>query len=151
MFVSVPKLLGTASACGAPGWFAAAGKLSPVLLALVAARIIEPAAKRATSSLGRVLKVGDADQNDLYAALDWLGAHQESIERRLARKHLAGGVLVRYDLTSTWLTGRCCSLAARGYSRDGKRAIRTVWSASFKIYNWLTMTTTLPTQSDCIR
>jgi len=75
----------------------------------------------ATSSLGRVLKVGDADQNDLYAALDWLGAHQEAIERRLAKKHLTDGVLVLYDLTSTWVTGCCCPLAARGYSRDGKR------------------------------
>jgi hypothetical protein len=127
----VAAVLGTARACGVPAWFAAAGKLSPVLLALVAARIVEPASKlatcrllqddTATSSLGRVLKVGDADQNDLYAALDWLGAHQEAIERRLAKKHLVDGVLVLYDLTSTWVTGRCCPLAARGYSRDGKR------------------------------
>lgn len=127
----VAAVLGMARACGVPAWFAAAGKLSPMLLALIAARIVEPASKlatyrmlhddTATSSLGRVLKVGDADQNDLYAALDWLGAHQEAIERRLAKKHLVDGVLVLYDLTSTWVTGRCCPLAARGYSRDGKR------------------------------
>ncbi len=57
----------------------------------------------------------------LYAALDWLHEAQPAIERRLARKHLAGAPLVLYDLTSTWLTGRCCTLAARGHSRDGKR------------------------------
>lgn len=127
----VAAVLGTARACGVPAWFAAAGPLSPMLLALVVARIIEPASKlatyrmlhddTATSSLGRVLGVGNAAQSDVYAALDWLIDHQESIERRLARKHLAGGALVLYDLTSTWLTGRCCPLAARGYSRDGKR------------------------------
>ncbi|MGH8548419.1 MAG: hypothetical protein ACRERU_07430, partial [Methylococcales bacterium] len=49
------------------------------------------------------------------------GKAQAGIERRLARRHLAGGVLVLYDLTSTWVTGRCCELAAHGHSRDGKR------------------------------
>lgn len=105
----VAAVLGMARACGVPAWLAAAGKLSPMLLALIAARIVEPASKlatyrmlhhnTATSSLGRVLKVGGADQNDLYAALYWLGAHQEAIERRLAKKHLVDGVLVLYDLT----------------------------------------------------
>lgn len=127
----VAAVLGTARACGAPAWFAGAGQLAPMLLALLVARVIEPASKlathrmlredTATSSLGRVLGVSNADQDDVYAALDWLGAHQGQIEQRLARKHLTGGVLVLYDLTSTWLTGRCCPLAAHGYSRDGKR------------------------------
>ncbi|QUN32346.1 hypothetical protein KB879_32055 (plasmid) [Cupriavidus sp. KK10] len=57
----------------------------------------------------------------LYAALDWLGDAQEGIEKRLARQHLSGSTLVLYDLTSTWVTGRCCELAAHGNSRDGKR------------------------------
>jgi transposase len=59
--------------------------------------------------------------DDLYRSLDWLHDAQAAIERRLARAHLAGSTLVLYDLSSTWLTGRCCTLAARGHSRDGKR------------------------------
>lgn len=127
----VAAVLGAARTCGLPAWLRGAGRLSPMLMALIVARVIEPASKlathrllrdeTATSSLGRVLGLGDAELDDVYAALDWLGAHQAEIERRLARKHLAGGVLVLYDLTSTWLTGRCCPLAAHGYSRDGKR------------------------------
>ena len=57
----------------------------------------------------------------LFRSLDWLHEAQPAIERRLARQHLVGATLVLYDLTSTWLTGRCCELAARGHSRDGKR------------------------------
>jgi len=75
----------------------------------------------ATSSLGRVLGLGQCSADDLYRALDWLHDAQGDIERRLARQHLRGSTLVLYDLTSTWLTGRCCELAARGHSRDGKR------------------------------
>src|SRR5450631_2390554 len=95
------------------------------------ARVISPASKLAThrllhddtasSSLGRVLGVGQCSADELYRALDWLHDAQPAIERRLARRHLAGSTLVLYDLTSTWLTGRCCELAARGHSRDGKR------------------------------
>ena len=75
----------------------------------------------ANTSLGRVLGVGQCSADDLYRALDWLHDAQPAIERRLARQHLVGSALVLYDLTSTWLTGRCCELAARGHSRDGKR------------------------------
>ena len=75
----------------------------------------------ATTSLGRVLDVGQCSVDELYRALDWLHEAQPAIERRLARQHLVGSTLVLYDLTSTWLTGRCCELAARGHSRDGKR------------------------------
>ena len=75
----------------------------------------------ATHSLGRVLGVGQVPADELYRALDWLHEAQPAIERRLARQHLVGATLVLYDLTSTWLTGRCCELAARGHSRDGKR------------------------------
>lgn len=75
----------------------------------------------AAHSLGRVLGVGQLQPEALYRALDWLHAAQPGIEKRLARQHLAGTTLVLYDLTSTWLTGRCCPLAARGHSRDGKR------------------------------
>ena len=128
----VAAVLGSARACGAGAWFASAPQeLQPLLLALLAARVIAPSSKLATqrllhedtasSSLGRVLGVGQCSADDLYRALDWLHAAQPTIERRLARQHLAGATLVLYDLTSTWLTGRRCELAARGHSRDGKR------------------------------
>ena len=113
-------------------WFGSAPQeLQPLLQAMLVARVLEPASKlathrslhddTATSSLGRVLGVGQCSADDLYRALDWLHEAQPAIERRLARQHLAGSTLVLYDLTSTWLTGRCCELAARGHSRDGKR------------------------------
>jgi hypothetical protein len=105
--------------------------LQPLLQAMLVARVLEPASKlathrslhddTATSSLGRTLGVGQCAVDDLYRALDWLHEAQPAIERRLARAHLVGSTLVLYDLTSTWLTGRCCELAARGHSRDGKR------------------------------
>jgi Transposase DDE domain len=128
----VAAVLGSARGCGAGVWFASAPQeLQPLLLAMLVARVIEPASKLAThrqlhddtasSSLGRVLGVGQCSADDLYRALDWLHEAQPAIERRLARQHLAGATLVLYDLTSTWLTGRCCELAARGHSRDGKR------------------------------
>lgn len=128
----VIAVLGAARACGAPAWFASAPEpLRALLLAMVVARVLSPASKlathrclhddTATHSLGRLLAVGQAQPEQLYAALDWLHEAQPAIERRLARKHLAGATLVLYDLTSTWLTGRCCTLAARGHSRDGKR------------------------------
>jgi transposase len=128
----VAAVLGSARGSGAATWFAsAANDLQPVLMAMLVARLISPASKLAThrllhddtanSSLGRVLGVGQCSADDLYAALDWLHDAQPSIERRLARQHLVGSTLVLYDLTSTWMTGRCCELAARGHSRDGKR------------------------------
>jgi len=128
---NVAAVLGSARGVGATTWFGSAPKeLQPVLLAMLVARVIAPASKLAThrllhddtanSSLGRVLGVGQCSADDLYRALDWLHEAQPMIERRLARQHLEGSTLVLYDLTSTWLTGRCCELAARGHSRDGK-------------------------------
>jgi hypothetical protein len=128
----VAAVLGSARGCGASVWFGSAPQtLQPLLLAMLVARVIEPASKLAThrqlhddtasSSLGRVLGVGQCSADELYRALDWLHEAQPAIERRLARQHLVGATLVLYDLTSTWLTGRCCELAARGHSRDGKR------------------------------
>jgi hypothetical protein len=128
----VAAVLGSALACGADGWFGGAPvPLRKTLLAMVVARIVSPGSKLATHrqlrddtaahSLGRVLGLGSIEPEDLYRALDWLHEAQPAIERRLARKHLVGSTLVLYDLTSTWLTGHCCSLAARGHSRDGKR------------------------------
>lgn len=128
----VAAVLGSALACGVDDWFAGAPQpLRKTLLAMVVARIVSPGSKLATHrmlsdetaahSLGRVLGLGSIEPDDLYRALDWLHEAQPAIEKRLARKHLLGSTLVLYDLTSTWLTGHCCSLAARGHSRDGKR------------------------------
>jgi hypothetical protein len=128
----VAAVLGAARGCGSSAWFGSAPQeLQPVLQAMLVARLLEPASKlathrmlhddTATSSLGRVLGVGQCSADDLYRALDWLHDAQAGIERRLARQHLLGSTLVLYDLTSTWRTGRCCELAARGHSRDGKR------------------------------
>ena len=128
----VAAVLGAARGSGAAQWFGSAPQqLQPVLLAMLVARVIEPGSKLATHrslhddtascSLGRVLGVGQCSADDLYRALDWLHGAQPAIERRLARQHLVGSTLVLYDLTTTRLTGRCCELAARGHSRDGKR------------------------------
>jgi len=99
--------------------------------ALIVGRLLEPAAKLATArmldgqtashSLGDVLGLGAVTARELYATLDWLGAEQDFIEASLARRHLQGGALLLYDVTSTYLEGRCCELAQRGYSRDHRR------------------------------
>ena len=106
-------------------------RLAKLTLAMIVARVIEPAAKLATArqlsedtaahSLGAVLGLGGVDEDELYAALDWLGLAQPKIEAALAHKHLKTGCLVLYDLTSSYLEGRRCELAQYGYSRDGQR------------------------------
>lgn len=106
-------------------------RLAKLALAMIVARIIEPAAKLATArqlseataahSLGAVLDLGTVDEDELYAALDLIGAAQPRIEAALAKRHLRDGCLVLYDLTSSYLEGRHCELAQHGYSRDGKK------------------------------
>ena len=102
-----------------------------LVLALIVSRILEPASKlaaaralspaTAASSLGEVLGLGEVDEDELYAALDWLLERQPAIEATLARRHLTHGTLVLYDVSSSYMEGRCCPLAKRGYSRDGKK------------------------------
>ena len=102
-----------------------------LVIAMIVARLIAPASKLATarmldpltaaSSLGDVLSLGPVDEDELYVALDWLGERQEAIEKALARKHLHNGTLVLYDVSSSYLEGRCCELAQLGYNRDGKK------------------------------
>jgi hypothetical protein len=97
-------------------------------LALIIARVLEPAAKLATArmldsrtashSLGEMLGLGRVSAKELYATLDWLEREQRFIEMSLARRHLHDGALLLYDVTSTYLEGRCCELAQYGYSRD---------------------------------
>ena len=106
-------------------------RLAPLAIALIASRLISPTSKLATardltadtacSSLGRLLGLGAVDEVELYRALDWLGARQAAVETGLARRHLKEGALVLYDLSSSWVEGRCCALARFGYSRDGKK------------------------------
>jgi len=114
------KALGLAELMGSP---------SPerdLTMALVIARVLRPASKLATTrwwqttTLASDLAVSDASTDDVYAAMDWLAERQADIEKRLARRHVADGELVLYDLSSSWVEGSHCSLAARGYSRDGK-------------------------------
>jgi hypothetical protein len=101
----VAAVLGSARGSGATQWFGSApADLQPLLLAMLVARVVSPASKLAThrllhddtasSSLGRMLGVGQCSADDLYRALDWLHEAQPSIERRLARQHLAGATLV---------------------------------------------------------
>lgn len=103
-----------------------------LVTAMICARLLAPHSKLATSrtwhhsTLGATLGVADADEDELYDAMDWLLRRWERIERRLAKRHLEPGDLVLYDLTSTTVTGRHCPLAKRGYSRDGRPGTRQV-------------------------
>src|SRR6266496_9082 len=96
-------------------------------VAMIVQRVIGPGSKLAMSrafaqsTLGDRLGVADADEDELYDALDWLLARQPRIESALARRHLAGGTLVLYDVSSSYFEGRSCPLAQLGYSRDGRR------------------------------
>src|ERR1700729_534921 len=102
-----------------------------LVLALLVGRILDPTSKLATaralspataaSSLGEVLGLGEVDEDELYSALDWLLERQHAIEATLAKRHLTHGTLVLYDVSSSYMAGRCCPLAKRGYSRDGKK------------------------------
>lgn len=102
-----------------------------LVTAMIVMRLLAPASKLATarmldpltaaSSLGEVMGLGPVDEDELYVALDWLDERQEAIEKALARKHLHDGTLVLYDVSSSYLEGRCCDLARLGYNRDGKQ------------------------------
>ncbi|KKK87039.1 hypothetical protein LCGC14_2757230, partial [marine sediment metagenome] len=107
-----------------------AGKRCPerdLVMAMIVQRIIFPCSKLAatrdwhTTTLAEELGVEDANVDALYAAMDWLLSRQKSIERKLAERHLAEGGLVLYDVSSSYYTGRTCSLARRGHDRDGKK------------------------------
>jgi hypothetical protein len=97
-----------------------------LIVAMVAARILEPASKLATTrwwqttTIPELFGVADANEDDLYASLDWLTTRQEHIEKKLAARHLQAGGLVLYDLSSSYFEGKSCPLAALGYNRDGK-------------------------------
>jgi hypothetical protein len=116
---------------GLPALLGPAGRLRDLALALIISRVVAPASKLSTLAwwadvtLGADLGVDGASTDDIYAAMDWLGHRQDDIEAGLARRHLAPEAnparMALFDLSSSWLEGRCCPLAARGYSRDGKK------------------------------
>jgi hypothetical protein len=130
----VAAVLGTAEQIGLPKLLTerrggpASRRYRDLVMALIVNRVIAPASKLATvralnpetaaSSLGERLGLSEVGEREIYEALDWLVAQQARIENGLAKRHLAGGTLTLYDVSSSYLEGRCCELAQHGYSRD---------------------------------
>jgi len=120
-----------AAKLGLPALLGPAGRQRDLALALVISRVAAPASKLATLAwwddvtLGADLGVGQASTDDIYAAMDWLAGRQDAIEAQLAARHLAPAAnpsrMALFDLSSSWLEGSHCPLAARGYSRDGRK------------------------------
>src|SRR5689334_7613829 len=120
-----------AARLGLPALLGPAGRPRDLALALVISRVVAPASKLSTLAwwddvtLGADLGVAGASTDDIYAAMDWLDGRQDAIEAELARRHLAPEAnparMALFDLSSSWLEGSRCPLAARGYSRDGKK------------------------------
>jgi hypothetical protein len=116
---------------GLPALLGPAGRQRDLALALIISRVAQPGSKLSTltwwadTTLGADLGVAGASTDDIYAAMDWLGHRQDAIEAGLARRHLAPqpspSRMALFDLSSSWLEGTHCPLAARGYSRDGKK------------------------------
>jgi hypothetical protein len=114
-----------------PALLGPAGRQRDLALALIISRVVRPGSKLSTltwwddTTLGADLGVAEASTDDIYAAMDWLEHRQDAIEAGLARRHLAPepnpARMALFDLSSSWVEGRCCPLAARGYSRDGKK------------------------------
>lgn len=128
----VRAVLGTLYRIGLDRTIGGAGSQEHALtLAMVAARVIDPQSKLATarglndetlfSTLGEELGLAYTDENELYAAMDWLVERQDRIEVHLAKQHLQEGTLVLYDVMSTYFEGRTCPLAKLGHNRDKKK------------------------------
>ena len=128
----VAAALGTARKIGLDRLLGPDGeRCRDLVLALLIGRILDPVSKlaaartlspdTASSSLGEALGLGAVADDELYAALDWLLERQP--ETALAKRHLQNGTLVLYDVSSSYLEGRCCPLAKRGYQRDGKKGM----------------------------
>jgi hypothetical protein len=127
----VAAVAAMAGKLGLPALLGPAGRQRDLALALIISRIVAPASKLSTltwwadTTLGADLGVDGASTDDIYAAMDWLAGQQDAIEAGLARRHLAPDAnpskMALFDLSSSWLEGRRCPLAARGYSRDGKK------------------------------
>lgn len=130
----VAAVLGAMQRLDLAGIIGLDGVVGARVLALIAARILDPQSKLATAQgldaaggwtqgLSEALGLGPVEADDLYAAMDALEARQAGIERGLVHRHLQDGSLVLYDLTSTYFHGRTCPLAKLGYSRDGKKGL----------------------------
>jgi len=121
---------------GFPALLGPACRSRDLVLALIISRVIRPASKLSTraawpdTTVGVDLGVAGASTDEIYAAMDWLVGRQDTIEGKLATKHLGPQANPRrmalFDLTSSWVTGRCCELAAHGYSRDGKKGCEQI-------------------------
>lgn len=128
----VAAVLGTVQSLGIERLLSPRGSVQrDRCIALIASRVLCPASKlatartldaqSATSTLGEELGLKAVQAEELYEAMDWLGERQVRIERALAKRHLYHGTVVLYDVTSSYLEGRCCPLGRIGYSRDGKK------------------------------
>jgi hypothetical protein len=128
----VAAVMAQAKALGLPALLGPAGRARDLALALIVSRVVHPGTKKATLSwwgdttLGADLGVVDASTDEVYAAMDWLLTRQDSIEAKLARRHLTDEAtnphrMALFDLSSSWVEGRQCPLAARGYSRTARR------------------------------
>ena len=127
----VAAVAAMAAKLGLPALLGPAGRQRDLALALIISRVVAPASKLSTltwwadTTLGTDLGAAGASTDDIYAAMDWLAGQQDAIEAGLARRHLAPAVnpskMALFDLPSSWLEGTHCPLAARGYSRDGKK------------------------------
>src|SRR5271157_4583954 len=127
----VAAVTAMARTLGLPALLGPPCRARDIAFALIISRVVRPASKLSTlagwadTTLGADLDVAAASTDEVYAAMDWLADRQDAIEKRLTAKHLAVGAnparMALFDLTSSWVTGRCCALAARGYSRDGKK------------------------------
>jgi hypothetical protein len=127
----VAAVAAMAGQLGLPALLGPAGRQRDLALALIISRVVAPASKLSTltwwadTTLGADLGAAGASTDDIYAAMDWLAGQQDGIEAGLARRHLAPAAnpskMALFDLSSSWLEGTQCPLAARGYSRDGKK------------------------------
>ena len=127
----VAAVAAMAAKLGLPALLGPAGRCRDLALALVISRVVRPGSKLSTLAwwddvtLGADLGVAGASTDDIYAAMDWLEDRQDDIEAGLARRHLGPQAdparMALFDLSSSWLEGTRCPLAARGYSRDGKK------------------------------
>ncbi len=127
---AMARKLGLAALLGPPC------RARDLVVALIVSRVVRPKPKLSTLSwwanttLGADLGVAEASTDEIYAAMDWLAGGQDKIEKKLADKHLGPQAnpsrMALFDLTSAWVTGRCCELAARGYSRDGKKGCEQI-------------------------
>jgi hypothetical protein len=119
--LALPRLLGSRP-----------GRERDLVLAMVASRILAPHTKLATTrwwhttTLAAEFGVADANEDDLYEAMDWLLDRQDTVQKKLAARHLSPGGMVLYDLSSSYFEGSCCPLAKLGYNRDGKRGLLQV-------------------------